>query len=678
MNTEKLTTLYYRFKNNGAIQFVGAFVGFLLVAASVMYLLESPLENTPFTDFFHSLWFSVVTATTVGYGDISPSTFTGRIFAIAIMFLGIAFSSVFTGNITSWLVERNRKKALGLEALKGVRKHWIICGWRSDMEVFLRSFLSMHPELKSRDLVLVNEADSQSVNELRRSLDLIDFHYVRGNFTEQPVLQQASIDTAASVMVLSGDRGRDQEKDSRSIMAAMTIKGLKQKVNTLVELRDSSFTGYLQRLKVEDIVSSEDTTIDLLANLSVMSGMYKTVKSMFDEQKGRLELQELMPLWTGKTFGEVREKVEVGGAVLIGLLENTGQLQTMKSEQLYEAQKTATIKHAIDNLVKVKALETNIPVMCPVDEYVVSPYSRAIVLNPSSKIQTSEEAKKRKSFVDTGLRPEFDKDILLLCGKRSNLDKLIDEILTIRKVRQTSWNSIHVLADFNTAELMELQEVFQDDDIVFFKGDHVISENLERAGVRNASKVIILTEECSEGNVREVDTRTVISAMAVESLNKRAYKIAEIKNQRYLNYLRLSNVEEVVPQDEFQRLQLAHGAARKGTYRILQVLLDKYSSRLKTLRIDQGWVGKTYLEATEGMEQKQGKFLGLIEQTGNISMRKKESIYEAQMQPAISDAVKKLKGVRDLQTNQVILAPAADHIIGPHSSLLFLERNDDK
>jgi voltage-gated potassium channel len=54
------------------------------------------------------LWWSVVTATTVGYGDVSPVTAEGRVIAVGLMLLGIGFVGVFTAAISSEFFDHGR------------------------------------------------------------------------------------------------------------------------------------------------------------------------------------------------------------------------------------------------------------------------------------------------------------------------------------------------------------------------------------------------------------------------------------------------------------------------------------------------------------------------------------------------------------------------------------------
>jgi voltage-gated potassium channel len=55
-----------------------------------------------------ALWWSIVTATTVGYGDVSPVTPEGRLIAVCLMLLGIAFIGVFTATISSHFFDQGR------------------------------------------------------------------------------------------------------------------------------------------------------------------------------------------------------------------------------------------------------------------------------------------------------------------------------------------------------------------------------------------------------------------------------------------------------------------------------------------------------------------------------------------------------------------------------------------
>jgi voltage-gated potassium channel len=73
----------------------------LVVGAVVAYYSEHP-TNPQFATFGDSLWWSTVTLTTVGYGDIVPITTAGRVDAAAIMFMGVALLGLLAGSLASF------------------------------------------------------------------------------------------------------------------------------------------------------------------------------------------------------------------------------------------------------------------------------------------------------------------------------------------------------------------------------------------------------------------------------------------------------------------------------------------------------------------------------------------------------------------------------------------------
>ncbi|MGL5084511.1 MAG: potassium channel family protein [Clostridium sp.] len=67
-----------------------------------LYFFEKNGETT--STYGDALWLSLVTLTTVGYGDISPKTTAGRVVAITLMLTGIGFLSMLTSTISSYLI----------------------------------------------------------------------------------------------------------------------------------------------------------------------------------------------------------------------------------------------------------------------------------------------------------------------------------------------------------------------------------------------------------------------------------------------------------------------------------------------------------------------------------------------------------------------------------------------
>ena len=71
-----------------------------VIMGSIVYMFENPVEGTTFTSIPRALYWAIVTLTTVGYGDISPTTVPGQCIAVLVMILGYAIIAVPTGIVS--------------------------------------------------------------------------------------------------------------------------------------------------------------------------------------------------------------------------------------------------------------------------------------------------------------------------------------------------------------------------------------------------------------------------------------------------------------------------------------------------------------------------------------------------------------------------------------------------
>lgn len=91
------------------ILFISAMVFAVTIAGSIMYVIEGPQNG--YTSIPQSMYWAVVTVTTVGYGDISPQTTLGKLIASLLMISSYGILAVPTGIITYELAQTHRKAA---------------------------------------------------------------------------------------------------------------------------------------------------------------------------------------------------------------------------------------------------------------------------------------------------------------------------------------------------------------------------------------------------------------------------------------------------------------------------------------------------------------------------------------------------------------------------------------
>lgn len=91
-----------------ALFFSAAFL-LLFFAAAGVYHFEHEAQPEAFQSIFHSLWWAVITLTTVGYGDAYPVTLGGRLFTFLVLMIGLGVVSVPSGLMASSLSEARRQ-----------------------------------------------------------------------------------------------------------------------------------------------------------------------------------------------------------------------------------------------------------------------------------------------------------------------------------------------------------------------------------------------------------------------------------------------------------------------------------------------------------------------------------------------------------------------------------------
>ncbi|WP_264563901.1 ion transporter [Flavobacterium sp. N3904] len=99
---------------------ITVFIYFVLISTiiigSIMYIVES--KESGFTSIPMSIYWTIVTLTTVGYGDISPQTPLGQFLAALVMILGYGIIAVPTGIVTAEFAKRNTNQDIKADTIK--------------------------------------------------------------------------------------------------------------------------------------------------------------------------------------------------------------------------------------------------------------------------------------------------------------------------------------------------------------------------------------------------------------------------------------------------------------------------------------------------------------------------------------------------------------------------------
>lgn len=261
-------------------------LGVLVVLSGLSAVLLKVLE--PEKAFADWLWWSVVTVTTVGYGDITPASPVGRTIGILLMFFGIGVLSMLTAAIAGFFVELNLRRQRGMVSVE-LKDHFIFCDWNAratEIHVQLRA----DPRTADTPIVVLSSRLGECPIDRHRDPNV---HFLRGDPTDEHALAQAGLATASTVLVLGDDTLDESSRDARVVLITLAVEELRRDVYTLVELAQEGNAKHCRRANADEIIVGGELSARLIANSAIDHGLSKVVGELLSATWGN-DLQKFL------------------------------------------------------------------------------------------------------------------------------------------------------------------------------------------------------------------------------------------------------------------------------------------------------------------------------------------------------------------------------------------------
>ena len=352
----------------------------------LIIFLSEQKTNSAINTLFDAIWYTLVTITTVGYGDITPRSILGRTSAMILLLAGVALFGALSGKFASFLFDRQQKKDRGLLKMNKIKNHFLICGWKPNFERILEGILLANPEIPPEKIILLNNSSQNEMEKIKADSRFKNINYIHGDFTDEDTLLKSQIKTAERTLILAdnSENFSSLETDSRTVLAVITIKNLNPKIYCVAEIIDSKFEKHLSLAHCDEIILSADYGQNLLIQASSGKGMSHILRELISEESDSgILICDIPQKFVGNNYGEFRLSLKTND-ILIGLLENTGNFYSRRKEALAEAQKNPNVEEVVSNLKKVKSLKSNLPVFAPKDDYIIPKNAKAIFIHGNS------------------------------------------------------------------------------------------------------------------------------------------------------------------------------------------------------------------------------------------------------------------------------------------------------
>jgi len=239
------------------------------------------LEPATFPTYFDSLWFTMVTSTTVGYGDYYPQSVPGRLFAMVFFLYGIMTLTVFIGKMQQMLSDYKRLKEEGkLDYKKS--GHIIFIGYGKKTMIALKEIKNASPEMA---IVLI---DSKLA---KNPYDNDYVFFISGNPAEDKTLLKANLPVAERVFIFSDERIEDDlAADGTTALIALGVEDLSSayhvNMHTTVEIRKAAHKERFKHANVERFIYSYESVGLLFARECLHSGSATLFNDLLSNERG--------------------------------------------------------------------------------------------------------------------------------------------------------------------------------------------------------------------------------------------------------------------------------------------------------------------------------------------------------------------------------------------------------
>lgn len=330
-----------------------------------------------------SYWYFLFAFIT-GVVRFSPVTFWGRAITLLSSIVRICLYGTILAKISSVFINFQNQRDKGLTKLKNLTKHFLLCGWKPDMENIIQAVLNANTDLTPDQIVLINEAPAEQIAQIRSNPFYKEINYIAGDFSNEDVLNKALVGSAERALIISDQSkgGTQLEIDSRAVLAVLAIKSLNPSIYVAAEIYDSKFESHLNLAHCDEIILTTEYEHSLLATASSGKGFSNVIRALIGTDTASGVSIEPIPIkFYGKTYGEFAAEQNSDSSkksLLIGLLLNTGNFLRRRRDAIREAHKNPNVETVINNLIKVKTLKSNEPVLLPDDDFALRRGMKAI------------------------------------------------------------------------------------------------------------------------------------------------------------------------------------------------------------------------------------------------------------------------------------------------------------
>ena len=288
----------------------GAIGAVVLAGGTLGYMF---LENWNFVD---SLYMTIITLSTVGYGETNPLSDTGKLYTGFLIIIGVGGATYFFTTLVRVIIEGELLRIRGVRKMKkDISKysdHIIVCGCGRLGKIVVKELI------ESEQKVVVIEIDPETIAWLERE----GVHYVDGTAYEDTVLHEAGIDRAKTLLALL-------PLDADNVYVTLCARDLNPDLFILARTEDESGEKKLLRAGANQVLAPYRVTGSRVVQRLVRPHVSDFLELAAGTGGQHLVIEELVVPDDSRIAGKTLEEADLRnrtGAVIAAFIETNGEM----------------------------------------------------------------------------------------------------------------------------------------------------------------------------------------------------------------------------------------------------------------------------------------------------------------------------------------------------------------
>jgi voltage-gated potassium channel len=257
----------------------------LMAVGSAGYMI---IEGWNFMDAFYM---TIITMATVGYGEVHPVSFAGRILTVVLILLGVGFFLYVAGNIIQFLVEGRIRLVLGRRKLdkqiNKIKGHYIICGYGRIGRVLARFLTARHID------VVVIERNQNRVAKM----DEDGILYLMGEATDESILERAGIQRAKGIVTAVAT-------DADNVFLVLIAKQLNPHLFIVARATQNNAKKTLLAAGADKVISPYDLGARRMAHAILRPTVIRFLEMAFADESVDIQIEEIRVGPTSRMVGK--------------------------------------------------------------------------------------------------------------------------------------------------------------------------------------------------------------------------------------------------------------------------------------------------------------------------------------------------------------------------------------